>query len=197
MRMAVGGARRRRGGGVLRSLARVSRVWTGTPWRLLLADALLRLLPDQVGTRQRTRVYRAAGLGGIDPKVHISGRLTIHGRQGLAGRLSVGARSDLTSPLALDLGGRIAIGSDVTVCHHVSIMTTTHGLGPARRRAAGTTYADVHIGDGVWVGAHVVLGAGVTVGRGSVLLPGAVVLRDVPPNTMVQGNPARVITWLD
>jgi acetyltransferase-like isoleucine patch superfamily enzyme len=41
---------------------------------------------------------------------------------------------------------------------------------------------------------------GVTVGRGAIVAAGAVVLADVPPNTYVEGNPARVVRrlgWAD
>ena len=52
---------------------------------------------------------------------------------------------------------------------------------------------DVHIEEGVWVGCNATILKGVTVGRGSVVAAGAVVTKDVPPYTIVGGNPAKVI----
>lgn len=51
----------------------------------------------------------------------------------------------------------------------------------------------VVIEDDVWVGGNATILAGVRVGRGSVIAASAVVTKDVPPNTIVGGNPARVI----
>ena len=52
---------------------------------------------------------------------------------------------------------------------------------------------DTHIGHDVWVGSEAMLMAGVTVGSGAVIAARAVVTKDVPPYTIVGGNPAQVI----
>ncbi len=49
------------------------------------------------------------------------------------------------------------------------------------------------IEDNVWVGSKSIILKGVTVGSGSVIASGAVVTKDVPPNSLVAGNPAKVI----
>jgi acetyltransferase-like isoleucine patch superfamily enzyme len=49
------------------------------------------------------------------------------------------------------------------------------------------------IGDRVWIGANATVLAGVTIGHGAVVAAGAVVTRDVAPDTVVGGVPARVI----
>jgi acetyltransferase-like isoleucine patch superfamily enzyme len=54
----------------------------------------------------------------------------------------------------------------------------------------------VKIGNGVWIGANVTILPGVTVGENAVIAAGAVVTKDVPANSIVGGNPARVIRML-
>jgi len=52
---------------------------------------------------------------------------------------------------------------------------------------------DIVIGKNVWVGAGCILTAGVTIGDGSVIGAGSVVNKDVPPNSLAVGVPAKVI----
>jgi len=54
----------------------------------------------------------------------------------------------------------------------------------------------VIIKDKVWLGAKVIVLKGVTIGEGAVVGAGSVVVNDVPPWTLVAGNPARVIRAL-
>ncbi|GAB3123012.1 hypothetical protein GCM10027288_52870 [Bordetella tumbae] len=49
----------------------------------------------------------------------------------------------------------------------------------------------------MWIAAGVTIIGGVTVGESSVVAAGSVVTRDVPANTLVAGNPARVIRAID
>lgn len=57
----------------------------------------------------------------------------------------------------------------------------------------------VVLGDRVWIGAGAIILPGVIVGDGAVVAAGSVVTADVPSQTVVAGNPARVIrekvTW--
>lgn len=53
--------------------------------------------------------------------------------------------------------------------------------------------ADITIGRDVWIGAGTILVAGVTVGDGTVVAAGSVVTKDIPPQSIAAGSPARVI----
>ena len=61
-------------------------------------------------------------------------------------------------------------------------------------RIDGWEYAfPVTVGNNVWIGGSVTIIGGVTIGDNAVIAAGSVVIRDVPANTLVAGNPARVI----
>ena len=75
---------------------------------------------------------------------------------------------------------------------NVSIITAGHPLEPSRRRVA-TIGTPIVIEKSVWIAAGATIIGGVTVGEKSVVAAGSVVTKDVPANTLVGGNPARVI----
>ena len=90
-----------------------------------------------------------------------------------------------------DLGG-IDIADDVMIGPNVSIITAGHPLAPSQRRTS-VIGRPIVIERNVWIAANAIIIGGVTVGENSVVAAGSVVTRDVPPNTLVGGNPARVI----
>src|ERR1700728_4039887 len=90
-----------------------------------------------------------------------------------------------------DLGG-LDIADDVMIGPTVSIITSGHPLKPSQRRAA-TIGKPIVIEKNAWIAAGATIIGGVTVGENSVVAAGSVVTQDVPPNTLVAGNPARVI----
>ncbi len=108
------------------------------------------------------------------------------------------------APWALKTGRSVAIDEDVdlynvapiTLGHMVSISrraficTASHNISDLSR---SLVIKPVDVGNGVWIGAEAYVGPGVTIGEGAVLAARAVVVKDVPPWTVVGGNPARVI----
>jgi acetyltransferase-like isoleucine patch superfamily enzyme len=90
-----------------------------------------------------------------------------------------------------DLGG-LDIADEVMIGPNVSLITAGHPLEPSQRRAA-TLGRPIVIERNVWIAAGATIIGGVTVGENSVVAAGSVVTKNVPPNTLVGGNPARVI----
>lgn len=89
-----------------------------------------------------------------------------------------------------DRGG-IEIGDDVYIAPKVNLITLNHMMNPYERST--TVAKPIKIGNRVWIGIAATILPGITVGDNSVIAAGAVVTRDVPPDTVVAGNPAKVI----
>lgn len=93
-------------------------------------------------------------------------------------------------------GMKVKIGSYVLFGPGVQIYTATHPLDWQQRRKEEYSKPIV-IGDDCWIGGGAVICPGVTVGNRSVVAAGAVVTKDVPDDTLVGGNPAKVIRRLE
>jgi serine acetyltransferase/acyl carrier protein len=117
-------------------------------------------------------------------------------RSDLYDNLVVGAGSGIGNHVTINLDGKVTLGSNVNISPHVIIFTATHAVGPGTFRMGEGHVLPVTIEDGAWIRLGAIIAPGVTVGRGSIVAAGAVVLRDVPPNTYVEGNPARVVREL-
>jgi len=111
--------------------------------------------------------------------------------------IRIGARTFVNFGLvALDVMP-ITIGDDVQIGPNVQLLTATHPLDPALRRARWEAGEPITIGDNVWLGGGVIVLPGVTIGEDAVVGAGAVVTRAVPPGAVAVGNPARVIRTVD
>lgn len=85
------------------------------------------------------------------------------------------------------------IGDNCLIGPGVHIYTATHPIDPVKRLAGQEYGKPVHIGHNVWIGGRAVINPGVTVGDNVVIASGSVVTKDVPPNVVVGGNPARIL----
>ena len=94
----------------------------------------------------------------------------------------------------MDRGG-ITIGNNVFIAPKVNLVTLNHSFDPANRSA--TISKPIVIEDGVWIGIGATVLQGVTIGKNSIVGANSVVTRDVPPNTVVAGNPAKFVKKID
>lgn len=91
--------------------------------------------------------------------------------------------------------GGIRIGNGVFIGPKVNLITINHDVNPDNRSA---TYGKpITIEDKVWIGINSTILPGVTIGYGSIIGAQSVVTHDVPPMTIVAGNPARVIKKIE
>ena len=165
------------------------------PFRLQLAAWLMAGWPLGAGVRLRTRLYQAAGLK-IGHGTLIAGPIQFGMTGNPCRNVTIGAGCFLNSPLFIDAAGLVAIGDNVSLGHHVSLITSDHALGPPSSRAGALQVAPVTIENGAWIAAGVTLLPGVTIGRGAVVAAGAVVTKDVAPDTLAGGIPAKFIKAL-
>lgn len=95
--------------------------------------------------------------------------------------------------------GPVTIGNKVIMAQHIVLSGLNHTYENVKQpiRDQIVTVRPIVIEDDCWIGANVTVTAGVTIGRHSVVAGGSVVTRDVPPYTIVGGNPARVLKYYD
>jgi acetyltransferase-like isoleucine patch superfamily enzyme len=96
----------------------------------------------------------------------------------------------------------VEIGSRVTVTAGVLFLTHDGASRIFRDRIDGSSvfgnrFGAVRVLDDCFVGVRAILMPGVTIGPASIVGAGSIVTRDVPPQTVVAGAPARVVCTLD
>ena len=91
--------------------------------------------------------------------------------------------------------GPVTIGSDVIFAQNIVASGLNHGYEeidiPITDQKVTTD--TIMVEDQAWIGANAVLTAGITVGRHSIVAAGCVVVKDVPPYSIVGGNPGRIL----
>jgi len=111
-------------------------------------------------------------------------------------RIRVGARTFVNYGLvALDVAS-IEIGDDVQIGPNVQLLTPTHPIDPDTRRAKWEAAEPIVNEGNVWLGGGVIVLPGVTIGENTVVGAGTIVTKDLPPNVVAAGNPARVVRSL-
>jgi maltose O-acetyltransferase len=90
----------------------------------------------------------------------------------------------------------VTIGDDVQIGPNVQLLTPTHPMQAALRRAKWEAAEPITIGDNVWLGGGVIVCPGVRIGDNTVVGAGSVVVRNLPADAVAVGNPARVIRQL-
>ncbi len=158
-------------------------------WRRgVWSDLRLRLLTD-IGHlpshKVRNAIYRGAGMT-LPRTSSIHWRAEFYAPE----LIVIGEHCTIGDSCFLDGRSGLTIGESVNLGSHVTIYTREHDVNSPDFAETG---ARVVIGNHAWVASHAIVLPGVTIGEGAVVAAGAVVTRDVPPFTIVGGNPARHI----
>jgi acetyltransferase-like isoleucine patch superfamily enzyme len=106
-------------------------------------------------------------------------------------QIGFGVRIGLSNVLI----GPLEIGNNIILAQHVVISGLNHGYEDIQVpiRLQPCTTSKVVIEDDSWIGANAVITAGVRIGKHSIVAAGSVVTKDVPPYSIVAGNPAKII----
>ena len=115
-------------------------------------------------------------------------------------RLTIGDRTHIGRDVTIACMESIEIGVDVYASDRLLFADTFHAYEdpdtPIRDQPMAPPQP-VRIGDGTNIGLAAMILPGVTIGRNAVIGAGAVVLRDVPDNAVVVGNPGRIVRHYD
>jgi acetyltransferase-like isoleucine patch superfamily enzyme len=96
---------------------------------------------------------------------------------------------------SVTLGNNVQLGSGVVICD-TDFHSMDYQLRGKQGDFEGANSAPVRIGDDCFIGARAIILKGVSIGARSIVGAGAVVVKDVPADVVVAGNPARVIRTL-
>ncbi|MBE6807675.1 MAG: acyltransferase [Ruminococcaceae bacterium] len=129
------------------------------------------------------------------------------------GKITIGNNVYIGGSTALQCKESITIGNNVIIANNAMLIdNNNHPSSPEMRLKMSQCDDYIHdrlwswevadsapivIRDNVWIGRDTRILKGVTVGEGSIVALGAVVTHDVPPYTVVAGNPAKVVKELE
>jgi acetyltransferase-like isoleucine patch superfamily enzyme len=137
----------------------------------------------QIGRRGRVELGRWSWIGhGTKIRCH-------------EGLVSIGAKTVLGQECTISAYQHVSIGRECVVADRAMLIDFDHGVVEVDRpiRLQGIYKRDVRVGNNVWIGYGACILRGVTIGDNAIIGTSAVVTRDVPPNAVVAGVPARII----
>ncbi len=123
-------------------------------------------------------------------------RLTVWSNLEGQGRIVMGSYCLICPGVRISSGLEVTIGNSCMFANEAFVTDADwHGIYD-RSLSVGKS-APVIIGDNVWIGDSAMVCKGVTIGDNSIIGAGSVVLKDVPANVVVGGNPAVIVKELD
>jgi len=142
-------------------------------------------------------------------KVKLGNNVTINGKVEFVAfadifpdaELYVGDNTMLGTNVTIRAWKSIRIGSDCLIAKNVQIYDNNgHPLSPVgrltRAKVPKNEINEIVIGNNVWIGENAHIQDGVTIGDNSIIAPYSIVTKNVPPNVVVMGSPAKVCCWL-
>ena len=167
--------------------------------------------PDVLGERTQWRgvLDKAAGaVCTVGDESIIEGRIVLTRPEA---RVTIGNRSFVGGGTTLDCSTSISIGDDVLIAYGGIVMDhNSHSVffedrkndllawhDKTYRTDNNVARAATTIERRCWIGARCIILKGVTLGEGCVVGAGSVVTRGFPPNSLIAGNPARLIRGID
>ena len=94
-------------------------------------------------------------------------------------------------------GGELTIGDRVSIAPGVTLILSSHSNFSTVSQNVSQKGSYITIEEDAWIGAGAIILNGVTIGKGAIIGAGSIVTRDVPPHTIVAGNPAKIIKTIE
>jgi acetyltransferase-like isoleucine patch superfamily enzyme len=170
--------------------------------RVFVCEPLFKAYCASYGRNVHTGVYlhwvQGRGRLVLGNNVRIDGKCSFS----FAARYSEHPTFEIGDDSGIGHNGTFIIGKRITIGRHCRLAGSVymfdspgHPMDAAARQAgqpaAAEDVREIVVADHVWIGARAVIYPGVKLGEGCVVATGAVVMTDVPPYTLVAGNPAR------
>lgn len=140
--------------------------------------------------RTRIRIYRRKGM-------RIQTNAVRSGCRFHTSQIEIGENTLVGENCHFENRDPISIGQGCSLAMDVTIVTSSHEIGPASARAGAYAGGPVRIGNGCWIGVRATILPNVTVGDGCVIAAGAVVVDDCEADSLYAGVPARRIRGID
>lgn len=164
-------------------------------WRLIFCVMLAKFLPKNTFLRLRRRLLKFGGVT-INERTVFMDIPEFSGGPKSIESLTFGSNCFINIGCLFDLSSEIQIEDNVYFGHRVMLITSKHDFSRSAQRGGMLTGDSIKIEHGAWIGAGSTVLPGVTVGQGSVIAAGSVVSKNVLPNTIVGGVPAKLIREL-
>ena len=134
---------------------------------------------------------------GLGDNCKIGKQTIVAGRNGPNCRLTMGNRSSIGPRSYIDTAAEVFIGHDTHIGDLSFIFTHACGHCASILDGYPRKIATVTIGANAWLTNHVFVMPGVCIGLGAVVEPGSVVGVNLPPLSIAQGSPARIVNKFD
>lgn len=110
---------------------------------------------------------------------------------------AIGGNCHITAINRIEIGSNVVLGEDVTITDnaHGNMTRSELSMHPFQRTLVSK--GPVLVGDNVWIGDKVTILPNVKIGSGVVIGANSVVTKDAPPHSILVGNPAKVIKFIE
>jgi acetyltransferase-like isoleucine patch superfamily enzyme len=156
---------------------------------------------NQIDKNKKVKIAKNASIRYAE--IEFEGNNSIAGGTSISGFLKIGLGSTISSNCYLN--GNIIIGKYCQLAGNIGIYSSNH---PTNYITTFTSKSflngilktnsqngSVNIGNDVWIGHGAIILKDVKIGHGAIIAAGAIITKDVPPYSIVGGNPAKVIRF--
>jgi len=152
-----------------------------------ITASLLRNIGGSLGLTLRRNFYGLAGMK-MGKKAIIRENILVYRPYNveLGNNVEIGFGGVLSATEKIKIGNHVAIGP------YCAIYDNSHKMPKA---SGGTVSKPVEIGEHSWIGTHSVILMGVKIGKNVTIGAGSIVIKNIPDNAVVMGNPARIIKY--